>query len=56
MEHDDDANQTNYEQIDPNYPSEEEIIEGQTRRLGEALHRLDDVERRIAHNAGHDRA
>lgn len=51
----DQVEQTHYEQVDPNYPTEEEIIDGQTRRLGEALHRIDDLERRIARNAGHDR-
>ena len=55
----DDANKdevtgTNYEQIDPHYPTEEEVIERTTRRLGEALHKLDDAQRRIARNAGHD--
>jgi hypothetical protein len=48
----DDVDLSNYEQNDPDHPTEEEVIDRMTRRLDEKLHTVAEHERRIARNAG----
>jgi hypothetical protein len=46
------ADRTNYEQNDPDHPTEEEVIDRANQRLDEALGNVDEAKERMARNAG----
>ncbi len=46
------ADRTNYEQQDPNHPTEEEILDRANDRLDTSLGKLDEAEERMARNTG----
>lgn len=45
---------TNYEQNDPDHPTEEQFVDRATRHLDEALRKVADTEDRMARNSGRD--
>jgi hypothetical protein len=51
---DEQIEQTNYEQQDPKHPSEDEYWDRSRQRLDRALRNIDELEARMARNAGHD--
>lgn len=48
----DEADRTNYEQEDPDHPTEEEVIDRANRRLDSSLGKIAETEERMARNAG----
>ena len=48
----DDVELTNYEQEDPDHPTEEEALDRANRRLDEKLRQIDESKERIEGNAG----
>ena len=43
---------SNYEQEEPEHPTEEERVHSRTRRLNDALRKVDEAEEQMARNVG----